>query len=164
MTAIEKKAKPATTTAILETDKAPTPMPAKVISTAVVPAKTAKKTVAKRPSLAAKPVAKVAPKVPAKPIGKVTPKASITPAAKRNSEKELKEKKPKLVRDSFTIPKAEYMTFDELKHRAGKLGISVKKSELIRAGIKALAEMSDVTYLSALKAVPPIKTGRPSKN
>ena len=42
-------------------------------------------------------------------------------------------RKPKLVRDSFTIPKTEYAAIDELKTRAIGLGTSVKKSELLRA-------------------------------
>ncbi len=98
---------------------------------------------------AAQPVAKAAPKTPAKPVAK--------------SEKPAKAKKTKLVRDSFTIPKAEYAVLDELKQRAGKLAHAVKKSELIRAGIKALAAMPNAAFLAALKAVPAIKTGRPSK-
>jgi hypothetical protein len=36
-------------------------------------------------------------------------------------------KKPKLVRDSFTIPKNEYAAIDALKSRAIALGTSVKK-------------------------------------
>jgi hypothetical protein len=80
------------------------------------------------------------------------------------AEKPAKVKKPKLVRDSFTIPKAEYTVLDDLKQRAGKLDSAVKKSELLRAGIKALAVMSDGAFLAALKAVPAIKTGRPNKD
>lgn len=72
-----------------------------------------------------------------------------------------KVKKPKLVRDSFTIPKTEYTVIDELKLRAAKLSLPAKKSELIRAGIKALAAMSEASFAKALKAVPAIKTGRP---
>ena len=68
-----------------------------------------------------------------------------------------------MVRDSFTIPKAEYTVLDDLKQRAGKLASSVKKSELIRAGIKALAAMTDAAFMAAVKVVPTIKTGRPSK-
>jgi hypothetical protein len=49
------------------------------------------------------------------------------------------------------------------KQRAGKLSTQIKKSELLRAGIKALAAMSDPAFLSALKLVPTIKTGRPAK-
>ena len=70
-------------------------------------------------------------------------------------------KKPKLVRDSFTIPKIEYVVLEALKLRAAQLTRSVKKSELLRAGIKALAALSDAAFLSALKKVPAIKTGRP---
>ena len=40
-------------------------------------------------------------------------------------------KKPKLVRDSFTIPKAEFAAIELLKTRAIGLGTSVKKSELL---------------------------------
>ena len=72
-----------------------------------------------------------------------------------------KSKKPKLVRDSFTIPKAEYVVLEDLKQRATKLTRPVKKSELLRAGIKILASLSDTAYLAALEQVPAIKTGRP---
>ena len=75
-----------------------------------------------------------------------------------------KPKKPKLVRDSFTIPKSEFVVLQELKQRAGKAGIAVKKSEILRAGIKALAAMNDATLAAALAAVPAIKTGRPAKD
>ena len=78
-------------------------------------------------------------------------------------DKPVKAKKPKLVRDSFTIPKLEYTVLDDLKQRAGQLNSPVKKSELLRAGIKALAAMSDAGLLMALQAVPAIKTGRPTK-
>jgi hypothetical protein len=71
-------------------------------------------------------------------------------------------KKPKLVRDSFTIPKAEFAAIDQLKARAVALGTSVKKSELLRAGLMALQGMSDAAYKAALAAVPTLKTGRPT--
>jgi len=70
-------------------------------------------------------------------------------------------KKPKLVRDSFTIPKNEFAAIETLKTRAIALGTSVKKSELLRAGLMALQEMSDANFKSALAAVPTLKTGRP---
>ena len=79
-------------------------------------------------------------------------------------EKVSKQKKPKLVRDSFTIPKPEYMVLDDLKQRSAKIGNSAKKSELLRAGIKALAAMTDAAFKAALNAVPTIKTGRPTKD
>jgi hypothetical protein len=72
-----------------------------------------------------------------------------------------KAKKPKLVRDSFTIPKGEYAVLDALKQRAAALAQPAKKSEVLRAGIKALAALSDEAFLAALRDVPAIKTGRP---
>ncbi len=71
-------------------------------------------------------------------------------------------KKPKLVRDSFTIPKAEFAAIDTLKTRAIALGTSVKKSELLRAGLMLLTGLSDGGFKAALAAVPTLKTGRPA--
>ena len=87
------------------------------------------------------------------------PKALSIPKV---AEKAVKAKKPKLVRDSFTIPKVEFIVLEELKQRAAKLTRPVKKSELIRAGIKALAALSSADFLTALNRVPTIKTGRPA--
>lgn len=74
-----------------------------------------------------------------------------------------KTKKPKLVRDSFTIPKEEYAALSALKQRCEQLGQPSKKSELLRAGILALAGMADKALLNAVRAVPALKTGRPKK-
>jgi outer membrane biosynthesis protein TonB len=71
-------------------------------------------------------------------------------------------KSNKLVRDSFTIPKVEYLTIDALKTRAIAMGTSVKKSELLRAGLMVLKGMSDAAFKTAVAAVPTLKTGRPS--
>jgi hypothetical protein len=106
---------------------------------------------------ATKPAVKATLKAPVKVAVKSLPKPKVKAA------KPAKEKKPKLVRDSFTIPKDEYTVLEDLKQRAGKLSTQIKKSELLRAGIKALAAMSDPAFLSALKLVPTIKTGRPAK-
>ena len=86
-------------------------------------------------------------------------KPKSEPLVKLKTEKPAKVKKPKLVRDRFTIPKTEYTVLDELKTRADKLAHPVKKSELLRAGVKALAAMPDGAFLGALNAVPTIKTG-----
>lgn len=108
------------------------------------------------------------PAIPVKPAAKkmltITPAAKTVAklAAKTPAAKPIKTKKIKLVRDSFTIPKPEYLILDNLKLRAADLKHPVKKSELLRAGIKALAAMPDAQLLLALKAVPMLKTGRPS--
>jgi hypothetical protein len=103
---------------------------------------------------------------PARKTALPAPTKAAPPKTARAADetKAVKPKKPKLVRDSFTIPKAEYAVLDELKQRAVKLAHPVKKSELLRAGIKALTAMSDAALLAALKAVPAIKTGRPKKD
>jgi hypothetical protein len=126
-----------------------------------------KKTAAKKPA-AKKPVVKkvtttATTKAVTKTAVKKAPiKAAVTKTAK--PVKAVKVKKPKLVRDSFTIPKDEYVVIEGLKMRAGKLGQAVKKSELLRAGIKALAAMSDIQFKAALSNVPTIKTGRPKNS
>lgn len=125
-------------------------------------AASAKKVLSARASKKASPPAPV----PLKTRGK-TPGKALTPAPESatptKAAKPVKLKKPKLIRDSFTIPKDEYAVIDALKLRAGQLSSSTKKSELIRAGIKALAAMEDGAFLGALQQVPVIKTGRPAK-
>lgn len=111
---------------------------------------------------AAKP-AKPAPaaKKAASPAAK--PQAAAPAPAAPKPGKEEKPKKAKLVRDSFTIPKIEYLVLDELKQRAARAGSPAKKSEILRAGIKALAGMSDAAFVASLRSVPAVKTGRPAK-
>ena len=128
-----------------------------VTSPAKSPAKSPLKTAVKsrvkaKPSTQAKTAVKSAVKTPVK--------SAVKPVIK--TAKVEKAKKPKMIRDSFTIPKTEYLVIDALKERAGKLSRAAKKSELLRAGVKALAAMSDAAFLAALSAVPTIKTGRPA--
>jgi hypothetical protein len=92
-------------------------------------------------------------------VPKVAKTAAVTPVVE--AAKAAKPPKAKLVRDSFTMPKDEYQVLDVLKVRAIGLEQYVKKSELLRAGIRALDAMSDRAFLKALDAVPTLKTGRP---
>ena len=137
---------------------------------------------AKAPARKAAPkpaVSKVAtPKAPAakKPAAKppatkrtaskaiVAKPAAAKPVAAKPTKAEAKPKKPKLVRDSFTIPKDEYAGIDTLKERSVALGRPAKKSELLRAGLMALLAMSPNALHAALEAVPTIKTGRPKSD
>jgi hypothetical protein len=141
--------------------KVPTKAPTKTL------AKVAAKTVAKPMTMPTNQAPELATKVSTvqkKAVAKTTaPKVVGKPPIKNPIEKPIKAKKVKLVRDSFTIPKPEYLILDNLKLRAADLKHPVKKSELLRAGIKALAAMTDEQLLLALKAVPMLKTGRPSK-
>ena len=143
-----------TTTSRRTTAKKPaTPTPSKAVkSVKPTTANTASKTAVKP---AAKPVAKPTNKSITKPV---TPTKAAAPA------KPAKEKKVKVVRDSFTIPKTELLQVGEMKKRALTLGVGVKKSELIRAGLSALASLNDAAFKKALASVPTIKTGRPAKD
>lgn len=159
-------AKPATKAVAKTAAKAPAKAPVKPAAKVVKPVvKAAAKPAAKAapkaaPKAAVKAAAKPVAAPAAKPVAKVTaPKAAAKPAA----PKVEKAKKPKMVRDSFTIPKNEYDVLDVLKQRAVKLGSPVKKTELIRAGMKAIAALSDAAFKAALAAVPSLKTGRPAK-
>ena len=114
------------------------------------------------------PIAKAAPAAPAKPKSAAKPAApakAVKKAAVKTAKvpKAEKPKKPKLVRDSFTIPKIEYGVLEVLKDRAARLGRPTKKSEVLRAGVKALEAMSDAAFLACVGSVPAIKTGRPAK-
>jgi hypothetical protein len=94
------------------------------------------------------------------PTTKVQPVAAPTPTTVISESGKIK--KSKIVRDSFTMPKDEYLMIDSLKLRAIKLGTSVKKGELLRAGIKVIAAMSDAAFKTALGNVPALKSGRPT--
>jgi hypothetical protein len=145
-----RKTAPAKTTRASVPAKAPEaklPVPAAASKAIAAPATAAKPEKAATPAKAAKPV---------KPVK--TAAVAKKPAA---PAKPLPEPKAKLVRDSFTMPKAEYAAIEQLKRRASVLERPAKKSELLRAGIKALSVLSDTALLAALQAVPTIKTGRP---
>ena len=120
------------------------------------------KTVAKP---AAKPVIKTAAKLAtkAKPVAKVTAKKANTKKSAKKDTKKAKPEKVKMERDSFTMPKDEYAQLTLLKARLTAMGQPAKKSELLRAGIKLLAAMSDNTLKTTLAKIPVIKTGRPNK-
>lgn len=109
-------------------------------------------------------------KTPASRAGKPATKAAKAPSTSRTSKtgaaadvsaEAQKATKPKLVRDSFTIPKAEYAVLEALKLRATDLKRPAKKSEILRAGIASLSKMTDKAFLEALRQTPSLKTGRP---
>jgi hypothetical protein len=106
------------------------------------------------------PIVKVASVTP---LGKSTGVKTPTPAKGKTTAKTdtKKIKKAKLVRDSFTIPKDEYLALQTLKERAIQLTKPAKKGELLRAGLVALTKMTDSVFLSTLSAIPSLKTGRP---
>lgn len=160
-TAVKAAAKPATKAA------------SKAAPTTKIPVKAPRKSAA--PASKNKPVKDAvapvtppaAPAAPAKAKSSPTKAPQVKAADKKKSAapaKAAKEKKVKVVRDSFTLPKTELLQITEMKKRAMTLGVEVKKSELIRAGLQALAGMADTAFKKAMANVPTIKTGRPAKD
>ena len=94
-----------------------------------------------------------------KTVAKVQIKTIPKPEPKPQTEKPVKAKKAKLIREKFKIPKVEYTVLENLKDRASKLGYPAKKSELLLAGFRALAKLQDKAFLSALHDGPIITTG-----
>lgn len=120
------------------------------------------------PAASRSPASKLAKVAAPLPAAAKAPRKSV--AAKPASAPEtppapvVAKVKHKLVRDSFTIPKSEYVLLEGLKLRASNLKRPIKKSELLRAGVAVLHAMNDKAFLVALNAVPSLKTGRPSKS
>ena len=155
-------------------------VPTKAIATAaskVTPVKaqvkaksqTHAKTPAKAPAAKAlKPVppVKAAPKLANKPVVKKPVKVAAKPLVATINAAPAKEKtkKAKLVRDSFTMPEAEYAVLSHVKKACLSAGIEAKKSQLLRVGLLLLSK-TDVTSLKALIAnLEPLKAGRPKKD
>jgi len=117
------------------------------------PAKAAAKAapVAKRPAARA-----MAPTV-AKPV-----KAS-KPTKPSKVDKPAKVRR-KPIRDSFTMPEADFALIATLKARTLSAQREVKKSELLRAGLHALAAMPTPALVAAIAQLEPVKIGRPKKD
>ena len=81
---------------------------------------------------------------------------------KSKAEKPGRDKRPKLIRDSFTMPETDYSRIKTLKLRLLNGGVELKKSEVLRAGLLALEGMSDTQLQKIVGQVERIKTGRPS--
>jgi hypothetical protein len=91
------------------------------------------------------------------------PEVAPVAAGKAADARPAKAKKVKVVRDSFTMPEAEYAQIAALKKRIARYGGNAKKSELLRAGLILLAGLNDVELTAAMSDVEPVKTGRPRK-
>ncbi len=91
-------------------------------------------------------------------------KAAPAPVAAAVEAAPARQKKEKVVRDSFTMPKSDYAKIAELKQRCLAAGVQVKKGELLRAGLQLLAAASAEQLTAAVAAVEAVKTGRPVKS
>lgn len=90
-------------------------------------------------------------------------KDAKTPKSSSKDGKAAKLRKA-LVRDSFTMPVSDFALIDQLKARAMGHGRVAKKSELLRAGLQALASLDPRKLLTALERLEPVKVGRPRQS
>jgi hypothetical protein len=130
---------------------------------AAKPATAAKPTVSKPVATKPAPTAKASVAKPATAKVETTANIASIVVESKKDDKKHKPEKVKMERDSFTMPKDEYALLTQLKMRLNAMGHPVKKSELLRAGVKLLASMNDASLKETMLAIPVIKTGRPKK-
>ena len=98
-------------------------------------APTAKTTTTPKEPATIKKSVKSAAKTAAKPAAPKPAKATPAPAANKAT-------KIKKVRDSFSMPENEYLEIARIKALCKKAGLPVKKSEVLRAGLKSLSRLN----------------------
>lgn len=130
------------------------PVAKKQAATKKVPARKAVKPVAAKKTSAPQPAPKAAA-VKAPPAKK----SAVAVAPGKPAKK--KPAKLKIVRDSFTMPEADFVLIDRVKQRALEWRMPVKKSEVLRAALHALQGLSDAQLKKVLSGLTPIKKGRP---
>lgn len=150
--------------------KAPQKTPAKATAKAAVtaPVKATaagkKKAPAKAtPRAATKPAAAAKQNATVKKVVAAAVKSPVKAAPKSAEAPREKVRKPKLVRDSFTMPEAEYQVLVGLKKACIKAGFEVKKSELLRVGVAMMQQADTAKLKQILASLPALKAGRPSK-
>ena len=86
----------------------------------------------------------------------------VPPVPINTATKQVKDEKPKVVRDSFTMPESDYDLLSAIRQRCLISAVNVNKGEVVRAGLHALQNMPDEQLLQLMKGLEKVKTGRPS--
>lgn len=87
---------------------------------------------------------------PAVPPAPAPAKAAKTPPTPRNNEKRI--------RCSFALPESQIALLDELKRRCLGFGVSVKKGDLLTAGLQLLKNFPETALEQAV--LPSMRSGR----
>jgi len=103
---------------------------------------------------------KLAKALAAKPTGKFP--GTTTPEG-QNKADGAKLKKFKLRSNRYKIPDNEYAQLTALKKRLMTLGVSAKKSELLRAGLMLLVALDDAFLKKAIARMDFVESGLPPK-
>ncbi len=136
--------------------------PAKKSVSASAPTPT-KKTAAGRPVAKVLTTTEVAKVVQPAPQPSAPKKAAKQGHAVAKAEHNIKLKKEKLVRDSFTMPESEYQVLADAKKECLKVGVAIKKSELLRVSVAGLKLLSVAQLTAARDGLTKLQTGRPKK-
>lgn len=136
------KAKPAAAEAVVAETTVETPVPVKAKATRKTGGAVAKAT--------ATAIAATRKEAVAKPV-----------AAEAGEGK--KEKREKVVRDSFSMPASEHRRIKALREQLGKAGRLSSKSEVLRAGLFLLGERSGEDLVAVLDGLPLVTKGKRSK-
>ena len=151
------RAQPAAKTAVKTAAK---PAAKKAAAVKAVPAK---KTVAVKKTAPARTVRAKAAPTPAKAAQQAA-RAIAAPAKSARTKAApppVPLARPRLVRDSFTMPEQEYAVLATVKQACLKAGFEVKKSELLRIGVALLGQLDTASLRAVLDSLPQLKTGRP---
>jgi hypothetical protein len=84
------------------------------------------------------------------------------PASRPETKESGTPRVDKVIRDSFTMPAADYESITRIKQRAMKSGVGTNKSEILRAGLAVLDRMTDKDLLKVFEKLPKVKPGRPA--
>lgn len=80
-----------------------------------------------------------------------------------SSHHQERTKPERVIRDSFTLPAADYGLIAAIRQRCLQQALNVTKSEVVRAGLQALSSLSERELLEVMNNLTKIKTGRPPK-
>ena len=69
----------------------------------------------------------------------------------------------KVVRDGFTMPASDYALIAQLQAAGLQAGLRVTKSEVLRAGLQVLSQLTEAELTQALRGLERVKTGRTAK-
>lgn len=125
---------------------------------------TTRKTVPTKSKDTTKKIPVKKPSVKKSADSKSAQKRISSPDLKKSAKPSKKSGKKKVVRDSFTMPQSEYLKIGEIKAICLRSSMHVKKSEVLRAGLKVLSKLNATQLKRELNNLEKIKTGRPKKH
>ena len=66
----------------------------------------------------------------------------------------------KVIRDGFTMPASDYGLIAQVQVASLQVGVSVTKSEVLRAGLQVLSQLPLAELTQVLRGLEKVKTGR----